>query len=197
LDGGRLVDCDSAYWKAKDDEVDRARKAGDLPGLASALAAAARRLEAYEAARKATGRLGAKGSDWRARAEGALAVYLPDEAIRAWAEAIRLDPGLWPPRYVALPRLEPIARGAESGLKSIVSEHRVAIRFVNRTDRPIRIKWIDFDGKEIDSGTIAAGKDQSGVTGPGHAFVVTDEEGKPLQRYVATKQAAEVVVTRE
>jgi WD40 repeat protein/tetratricopeptide (TPR) repeat protein len=198
LDGGRLVDCDAAYWKAKDDAVDRARKAGDLPGLAAALFAAARRREeGYEAARKATERPAAKGADWQARAEGALAAYLPDEAIRSWAEAIRLDPGLEPPRYVALPRLEPLARGQESGLKSIVSEHRVAIRFVNRTDRPIQIKWIDFDGKEINSGTIAPGKHQSGMTGPGHAFVVTDEEGKPLRRYVATKQAAEAVVTRE
>ncbi len=159
LVGGRLVDCDAAYWKSKDDEVNRARKAGDLPGLAAALFAAARRLEGHEAACKATERPGAKGSDWQARAEWAVAAYQPEDAIRSWAEAIRLDPGLEPPRYVALPRLEPVARGQESGLKSMASEHRVAIRFVNRTDRPIRIKWINLNGSETHFGTIAPGKD--------------------------------------
>jgi VHL beta domain len=197
LDGGRLVDCNTAYWKSKDDEVDRARKAGDLSDLAAALLAAARWLEGYEATRKATERPGSKGSDWQARAEAALAAYQPEDATRSWAEAIRLDPGLWPPRNVPLPRLEPIARGAESGLKSIESEHRVAIRFVNRTDRPIRIKWIDFNGNEVDKGTIEPGKDMRHLTFATHAWVVTDEEGQLLLRYVATKRAAEAVVTRE
>jgi WD40 repeat protein/tetratricopeptide (TPR) repeat protein len=197
LDGGRLVDCNTAYWKSKDDEVDRARKAGDLSGLAAALLAAERRLEGYEATRKATERPGSKGSDWQARAQAAVGAFQPDDATRSWAEAIRLDPGLSPPRYVALPRLEPVARGQESGLKSIRGDNRTSLRFVNRTDRPIQIKWIDYKGSETDQGTLGPGQGLRISTFATHAFVARDEQGKPLRRYVATKQAAEAVVTRE
>jgi tetratricopeptide (TPR) repeat protein len=197
LDGGRLVDCDATYWKSKDDEVERARKSGNLPGLASALFAADRRLEGYEAACKASERPGATGSDWKVRAEAAIAGYQPQDAVRSWAEAIRLEPGLIPPRYVALPRLEPVPPGRESGLKSARSDDASALRFVNRTDRPMRILWVDPGGKPTDYGSIAPGKDLTLMTYATHAWRVTDLAGKPLRHFVATRQASEAVVTSD
>ncbi len=194
---GRLADCDAAYWKARDDEVDRARKAGDPRELAAALFAAARRVEGYEVARKVSERAGAKGPDWQTRAEAALAAFQPEDALRSWAEAIRLDPALSPPQYLPLPRLDPVPRGRESGLRSGQSDARTTIRFANRTDGPVGIKWIDSNGAEKEYQHIEPGKDSIMSTFATHAFVVIDKAGKPIRYFVATRQATEAVVTRE
>ena len=194
-EGGRLVDCDAAYWKARDDAVDRARNAGDLPALATALVAASRRAEAYEAARAASERPGATGTDWKTRAVAAIAVYQPEDAIHSWSEAIRLDPTLTPPPYVPIARLDPVPPGRVSPPGPDQDRDRTTIHFVNRTDHPIRIKRTDSRGVELDHGSIAPGKDQRIATFAGHAWVVTDQDGKPLRHYVATRQASEAIVT--
>ena len=68
------------------------------------------------------------------------------------------------------------------------------VRFVNRTESPIKLFWVMQPGQRRDYGEIAPGEEYDQHTYENHVWLVTDAEEKPLGIYQATEVAGVAVV---
>ena len=65
---------------------------------------------------------------------------------------------------------------------------------VNRTPDPVRVEWVNFDGRRLPYGTIAPGKREVEHTYAGHVWLIADPQDKPLAVFEATEDDAIAVV---
>jgi len=98
--GDETIDYDASGWKALDAKVEAAEKEGDLARLVDALDDARRLVEAHKVAKKLTAGDGATADDWLRRGSQALSAGDPDDAIKAFREALKLDPDALVPEVI-------------------------------------------------------------------------------------------------
>ncbi len=75
--------------------------------------------------------------------------------------------------------------GREKELRSGEAGKRTTIRFANRTDRTLKLYWIDSDGTRKAYGTLEPHETQTQHTFTSHVWLVTDADDRPLALYVA------------
>ena len=68
------------------------------------------------------------------------------------------------------------------------------ITFVNRTDKELKLFWLDEAGERQDYGVVRPGEKRELHTFEGHVWLVTDADGKSLGTYRATESPGTVVV---
>ena len=88
----------------------------------------------------------------------------------------------------SLPVLDRIHR-SQTGEESTIT-------FVNHTDGPIRLIWIDTEGKQVTYGTVNAGQKFEQNTYAGHVWLVTDLAGNHLAIFRAIDGGGEAVVEK-
>ncbi len=66
--------------------------------------------------------------------------------------------------------------------------------FVNNRPDPVKLLWIDRQGKPQPLGMIAAGKRQRQNTRPGAVWAITDSSDQPLGHFVVGDRAARAVI---
>ncbi|NGO38724.1 prolyl oligopeptidase family serine peptidase [Limisphaera ngatamarikiensis] len=71
------------------------------------------------------------------------------------------------------------------------------IVFVNQLDQPVRIFWLDEDGRRQPYGTLEPGARRTQHTYSGHVWLLTDTEERPLAVFEATDTPATAVLDRE
>jgi hypothetical protein len=115
-----------------------------------------------------------------------------------------IQPEKWPtPAAVAKPvwpaqgkdganlvTLHSLAPGAESGLKSTDSAVPTNLVFVNNTDQPAQIFWLNFKGARESYGWLPARKSKQMNTFATHPWVLVDHNGHTVALFVATPQSA-------
>ena len=72
------------------------------------------------------------------------------------------------------------------------------VRFLNRSDQPVKIYWLDYEGKRMpwSQSTVSAGSSRVCHTSyAGHAWLFTDKDDKGLGIYVLGKDTTEVRFT--
>lgn len=94
-----------------------------------------------------------------------------------------------------LPVLSPTSVTDRHQLTSPPSQSVTTIRFVNRTQQPLDLHWIDFEGVLIPYGTIAAlDEDRIQSTYAGHWFLLTDSNGHEIVMFKAEPTPAIAVI---
>ncbi len=92
IQNDKTIDYDAKGWKTLDAIVEAAEKEGDLGKLVEALGDARRVVEAHKAAKKLTARDGATADDWVLRGWCAADAGDLEDAIKAFREALKLEP---------------------------------------------------------------------------------------------------------
>lgn len=69
-----------------------------------------------------------------------------------------------------------------------------SIRFINRTERTVRLVWLDNAGGRTPYGEQVAGAERDQHTYAGHTWLVTDEGERPLAVFSATDEAGTAVI---
>lgn len=82
----------------------------------------------------------------------------------------------------------------ESSLRSFGGE-KSKINFQNRSGRPVRIYWLDYEGYRKSYGTILPGAERGLLTFVTHPFVIADSSDTALMIVVAGSDPGTVVVT--
>lgn len=77
-----------------------------------------------------------------------------------------------------------------------LEDQRIDIQVKNETERPVELFWIDFEGRPRPYGTIEPGAALPQSTFPGHAWLATDGQRKPLWTGKA-QMAGETLSIRE
>jgi dipeptidyl-peptidase 4 len=77
-----------------------------------------------------------------------------------------------------------------------LEDRRIDIQVKNEMERPVELFWIDFEGRPRPYGTIEPGASLPQSTFPGHAWLATDEQRKPLWTGKA-QTAGETLSVRE
>ncbi len=93
-------------------------------------------------------------------------------------------------RFVALAKLSP---EREKGLRAYGGEP-VTVTFLNHTDRPVRVYWLDYKGRRKSYGTIPPRGRQLQNTFSTHPFLITDEEDRGLVIFVAGTEPATATI---
>ncbi len=87
----------------------------------------------------------------------------------------------------AVRRLDRVRRSRDRGGETTV-------QFVNRTDQPVRLLWIDRSGKRVDYGQLEPGGERDQSTYAGHVWLVASEDDQPLAVFQATDEFGVAVV---
>jgi von Hippel-Lindau disease tumor supressor len=85
--------------------------------------------------------------------------------------------------------------GELKGLKSINSGLDTTITFVNRTSQPVKIHWLDYDGKRKPYETLPPGQQCDQPTYVGHPWLVTDAQDRPWGLYYPDAQPRTVEIS--
>ncbi len=95
----------------------------------------------------------------------------------------------------------------EQGAASLPSGRRVrpsrstggetAITFLNRTDGPVDVHWVDSEGQRQRYATIDAGGQHRQHTYAGHVWLVTNKAGETLGVFAATEEAGDAVISKD
>jgi len=80
-------------------------------------------------------------------------------------------------------------------IRSGRDDHSTAVLFVNRRKDGIRLYWIDFEGDRKSMGRVAAGGIRLIDTYRTHAWLVTDNNEKPLQLFVSEYDLERALLT--
>jgi|GEM_PF-666316 len=93
-------------------------------------------------------------------------------------------------------QLDRIAPEMEEKTHSIDNSHRVPLIFINKTDKPYRAIWLDYDGKRRDkhSSYLRPGFPQSLDTFATHPWVILDEDDTVQGIYVPGKKPCKIVI---
>jgi hypothetical protein len=101
----------------------------------------------------------------------------------------RLAPG-----RIEVEDLKPLPAAEEGTVRSKGGQPATEIVFVNRARQPLRLFWLDFDGKRKPYGTVPPGGIGSESTYAGHAWLVEREGGAAAGIYVPGRPVGRVVV---
>jgi len=93
-----------------------------------------------------------------------------------------------------LKALTPLGCDQESTLKSLNADVRSFHRVTNLTNQPIKVVWINYEGKRNSGSTVEAGKTGSFNTYLTHPFLIIDASGKCLGIYQPMREPGFVVV---
>jgi hypothetical protein len=83
---------------------------------------------------------------------------------------------------------------AEKNLKSVRGGKKVSLFFKNETQKPIKVFWIDCQGKRKKYRGVQPGQSRQQGTFEGHVWLIADSTDKALEVYVAGKTDSEVVI---
>jgi hypothetical protein len=86
------------------------------------------------------------------------------------------------------------ARDADAGVRSMEADEPAAIHFVNRTQRLVRLFWVDLSGKRELRARVEPGQAFRVRTFAGHAWVATDDSDRELALFVAEAGETTAVV---
>jgi hypothetical protein len=93
--------------------------------------------------------------------------------------------------------LPPLPVEQEGKLRSQQNQPATSVFFLNRTDKPVKMFWLDFDGKRKPYGEIVPGACFSQRTYLTHAWLLEDAGGKCLGIYLPEKASGRVVIGGE
>jgi len=98
-----------------------------------------------------------------------------------------------------LKAVTPLGCDRESALKSLKSDTPTVIKFINSTNQPVKVYWLNYEGKRdqqgyLTSAPLPAGQSGSRNTFVTHSFVITDESGKCLGIYQPASEASLAVI---
>jgi hypothetical protein len=93
-------------------------------------------------------------------------------------------------KIVPLTKLPP---GREGELRSYTGA-AVQVTFINRTQRTLRIYWLDYEGHRKPYGAIPPGGRRLQPTFQTHTFVITDAQDRALEIFVVGNQSATAVI---
>ena len=99
-----------------------------------------------------------------------------------------------PPAASAAPPAASINCKEEGTLRSLEDKVQTSIVFTNKEDQPIRVYWLDYDGKRIPYGTIGKGEVFSTQTYVTHPWLITDAKDNCKAIYMPTSKRLEVSV---
>jgi hypothetical protein len=91
--------------------------------------------------------------------------------------------------------LTALPASAEGMTRSSSATQPTTVRFVNRTDREVKVFWIDDKGMRKPYSPIPAGGRVYQETFVGHAWLLADEAGKALAVFVATDKPGVAILT--
>lgn len=77
---------------------------------------------------------------------------------------------------------------------SVRTGEETSITFINRLEAPVRLFWLAPEGERRPYGTLAAGASRDQHTFAGHAWLVTNEAGKPLAVFEAADEGGDAVI---
>ncbi|MEU6844770.1 hypothetical protein ABZ930_23140 [Streptomyces sp. NPDC046716] len=87
---------------------------------------------------------------------------------------------LVPATSTSLPNIT-LARGVDwRRLRSQYGTRQTVVRFINQTEVPVKLNWVDWEGQLQDYGTIQPGRDLVMNTYLGHPFLLRSTEGRDV-----------------
>jgi hypothetical protein len=122
------------------------------------------------------------------------ALWLRSYDPEAYALMDRIYSGALKPKKCEVRDLVAQPADREGRLHSLNDQPATSVLFVNRTDGPVRLFWLDFDGQRKAYGEIAPGAAVGRPTFQAHAWLVENAGGKCLGIYVAEKTCGRVVI---
>jgi TIR domain/VHL beta domain len=88
----------------------------------------------------------------------------------------------------------PIKCKEEGTLRSLEANVQTSIVFTNKENQPIRVYWLDYDGKRILYGTLETGQVLTQDTYVTHPWLITDAKDNCKAIYMPTSKRLEVSV---
>jgi hypothetical protein len=89
---------------------------------------------------------------------------------------------------IRLQVIESLPRASEATLKSISGQYPTTLRFVNLTDHPVLLYWLDYRGRRKPYGEILEYERVRQQTFATHPFLFTDKSGNVLSIFVAVRE---------
>lgn len=93
-----------------------------------------------------------------------------------------------------LPLSPPLSLETLAGAMSPRGGDPTQLLLRNETEKPVRLFWIDFEGKREALGWVRNGYDLKQHTFAGHLFLTTDTEGNPLTLFEALEKRSRGVI---
>ncbi|MDP6526477.1 MAG: hypothetical protein QGH15_19870 [Kiritimatiellia bacterium] len=84
--------------------------------------------------------------------------------------------------------------GKEKELKSPEDDVEATLTIENKTQSPIKLQWLDYDGARVHYQNIAAGREAVQLTYVGHYWIILDAKDKPVGIYETTQADALIVI---
>jgi TIR domain/VHL beta domain len=116
-------------------------------------------------------------------------------ALLAFVFSGRSDPSRSIPTAPPAPAPAPIKCKEEGTLRSLEANVQTSIVFTNRGNQPIRVYWLDYDGKRILYETLGTGEVGSNPTYVTHPWLITDAKDNCKAIYMPTPERLEVSVS--
>ena len=69
-----------------------------------------------------------------------------------------------------------------------------SVTFLNRTDNPVELYWMDQGGQRVHYGSIAPGGKRSQHTFSGHVWLATDQRGRPVAVFEAADASGTAII---
>lgn len=92
--------------------------------------------------------------------------------------------GRRPSRVVRLALVAPQPPSEEGAMRSVNSENPTTLQIVNKTAAPVKLYWLDYEGRRKSYGEIPPFGRQSQSTYVGHPFILTDRLERGLAIFV-------------
>ena len=104
--------------------------------------------------------------------------------------------GRMKPEKIVATNLKPLPASAEGKLKS-ANGPITPIIFINRTEKPVRVFWLDFTGARKDYGIVAPGATRSDSTYATHVWLLEKEGGEFAGIYIAERAVNRVEIQEQ
>jgi arylsulfatase A-like enzyme len=101
------------------------------------------------------------------------------------------------PADESLPRLPWHSAAESSAPASKPDGNPFEVVFMNQRAIPVRLWWMDRQGKPVAYGAIASGQRKRQTSRPGAVWLVTDAQDKPLGYFMVGDRAAQAVIPKE
>ncbi len=91
-------------------------------------------------------------------------------------------------------RIEKKHPAEEKGIKSTSGDFETTIKFVNKSERAVKVYWIDYDGNRKLYGTVKDGESYEGKTYLTHPWLITDADDNAWYIYFPDAQPRTVEI---
>jgi serine/threonine protein kinase len=107
------------------------------------------------------------------------------------------NPGVQPQNGSASAKLEKEFRHPDelNGARSIEGTFSTRITFVNKSQQPVRVYWLDYEGRRARRATLQCGEASTRLTFLTHPYVITDELDRAWNVYYPTPEPRTVIIT--